>query len=422
MDERIESVKRYNFWFGNPIDCGFPRPLYTENIGQYLGNKVVKVLTGQRRVGKSYVLRQTANHLMQQGVCSNNIVFINRELTAFDFIEDYKDLDEFIRLYRQELKPQGRIYIFIDEVQDIDGWERVINSLSQDYTEDYEIFITGSNSKMFSGELSTLLSGRYVEFHIFPLSYEEYASIHQLAIGRQSYMQYMSDGGYPELVHFQSSDVKRNYISGLRDTVLLKDVIRRYTIRDVRLLEDLFAYLVNNASNLLSIANIANYIKSKGRKTSYDTVSAYLGYIEEAYLVHRALRYNIKGKETLSGSCKYYMNDLSFKNYLYAGLGYGMGYLLENLVYLDLLRHGYDVYVGSVKDKEVDFVAIKNDRTIYVQVTYVLVDEQTIAREYAPLECISDNYEKIVVSLDDIQFPSRNGIRHVRAWDLSKML
>ena len=422
MDERIESVKRYNFWFGNPIDCGFPRPLYTENIGQYLGNKVVKVLTGQRRVGKSYVLRQIANHLMQQGVCSNNIVFINRELTAFDFIEDYKDLDEFIRLYRQELKPQGRIYIFIDEVQDIDGWERVINSLSQDYTEDYEIFITGSNSKMFSGELSTLLSGRYVEFHIFPLSYEEYASIHQLAIGRQSYMQYMSDGGYPELVHFQSSDVKRNYISGLRDTVLLKDVIRRYTIRDVRLLEDLFAYLVNNASNLLSIANIANYIKSKGRKTSYDTVSAYLGYIEEAYLVHRALRYNIKGKETLSGSCKYYMNDLSFKNYLYAGLGYGMGYLLENLVYLDLLRHGYDVYVGSVKDKEVDFVAIKNDRTIYVQVTYVLVDEQTIAREYAPLECISDNYEKIVVSLDDIQFPSRNGIRHVRAWDLSKML
>lgn len=422
MDEKIESVKRYNFWFGNPIDCGFPRPLYTENIGQYLGNKVVKVLTGQRRVGKSYVLRQTAKHLMQQGVCSNNIVFINRELTAFDFIEDYKDLDEFIRLYRQELNPQGRIYIFIDEVQDIDGWERVINSLSQDYTEDYEIFITGSNSKMFSGELSTLLSGRYVEFHIFPLSYEEYASIHQLAIGRQSYMQYMADGGYPELVHFQSSDVKRNYISGLKDTVLLKDVIRRYTIRDVRLLEDLFTYLVNNASNLLSIANITNYIKSKGRKTSYDTVSAYLGYIEEVYLAHRALRYNIKGKETLSGSCKYYMNDLSFKNYLYAGLGYGMGYLLENLVYLDLLRHGYDVYVGSVKDKEVDFVAIKNDRTIYVQVTYMLVDEQTIAREYAPLECISDNYEKIVVSLDDIQLPSRNGIRNVRAWDLSKML
>lgn len=422
MDENIESVKRYNLWFDNTIDCGFPRPLYTANINQYLGNKVVKVLTGQRRVGKSYILRQTAMHLMHQGVSGNNIVFINRELTAFDFIENYKDLDNFIRLYRQELKPEGRIYIFIDEVQDIEGWERVVNSLSQDFTEDYELFITGSNSKMFSGELSTLLSGRYVEFHIFPLSYEEYASVHQLPIGKQSYMQYMAAGGYPELVHFTSSDVKRNYISGLKDTVLLKDIIRRYTIRDIRLLEDLFAYLVNNSSNLLSITNITNFIKSKGRKTSYDTVSAYLGYIEEVYLAHRALRYNIKGKETLSGSYKYYMNDLSFKNYLYAGFGYGTGYLLENLVYLELLRHGYDVYVGSIKEKEVDFVAIKNDRTIYVQANYLLIDEHTIEREYAPLELIADNYEKVVVSLDDLQMPSRNGIKHIRAWELSQML
>lgn len=422
MNEKIELVKKYNLWFGNTMDCGFARPLYTESINQYLGNNVVKVLTGQRRVGKSFVLRQTAMHLMQQGVSGNNILFINRELTPFDFIENYKDLEDFVSIYKQELKPEGRVYVFIDEVQDIDGWERVVNSLSQDYTEDYEIFITGSNSKMFSGELSTLLSGRYVEFHIFPLSYVEYANTLHLSLGRESYMQYMSDGGYPELLHFQSSDVKRNYISGLKDTVLLKDIIRRYTIRDVRLLEDLFAYLVNNSSNLLSVTNFANYIKSKGRKTSYDTVSAYLGYIEEVYLAHRALRYNIKGKDTLSGSCKYYMNDLAFKNYLYAGLRYGMGYLLENLVYLDLLRYGYDVYVGCVKDKEVDFVAIKNDRTLYIQSSYMLIDEQTIEREYAPLESIADNYEKIVVSLDDIQLPSRNGIRHIRAWDLVKIL
>lgn len=422
MNEKIEAVKKYNLWYGNTIDCGFPRQLYTQSIDQYIGSRVVKVLTGQRRVGKSYILRQTAMHLVRQGVNCNNIVFINIELTAFDFIETYKDLDEFIKLYRRELKPEGRIYIFIDEVQDIASWEHIVNSLSQDYAEDYEIFITGSNSKMFSGELSSLLSGRYVEFHIFPLSYEEYASIHQLHRGRQSYLQYMSDGGYPELIHFQSSDVKRNYISGLKDTVLLKDIIRRYQIRDVRLLEDLFAYLVNNASNLLSVTNIVNYIKSKGRKTSYDTVSAYLGYIEEVYLVHQALRYNIKGKEILSGSCKYYMNDLSFKNYLYAGLGFGSGYLLENLIYLELLRFGYDVYVGNIKDKEVDFVAIKNDRTIYIQSTYMLVDEHTIEREYAPLEYISDNYEKIVVSLDDLQLPSRNGIKHVRAWELSQML
>ena len=422
MNEKIESIKKYNLWFGNTIDCGFPRPLYTSNIHQYLGNKVIKVLTGQRRVGKSYILRQTAMQLLQQGVKGNNIVFINRELTANDFIADYKDLDHFIHLYRQELKPEGRVYIFIDEVQDIDGWERVVNSLSQDFTEDYELFITGSNSKMFSGELSTLLSGRYVEFHIFPLSYEEYANIHQLTIGKQSYIQYMADSGYPELVHFNSSDVKRNYISGLKNTVLLKDIIHRYTIRDVKLLEDLFAYLVNNSSNLLSITNITNFMKSKGRKTSYDTVATYLGYIEEVYLAHRALRYNIKGKETLSGNSKFYMNDLAFKNYLYAGLGYGTGYLLENLVYLDLLRHGYDVYVGNIKDKEVDFVAFKNDRTIYIQATYMLIDEQTINREYAPLECIDDNFEKIVVSLDDLQLPSRNGIKHIRAWELSDIL
>lgn len=422
MDERIEQVKKYNLWHGNTIECGYPRPLYTESIGRYLDSRVVKVLTGQRRVGKSYILRQTAMHLMKEGVTGDNMVFINKELTAFDFIDDYKDLDSFIQLYRKELKPEGRIYIFIDEVQDIDGWERVVNSLSQDYTEDYEIFITGSNSKMFSGELSTLLSGRYVEVRVYPLSYEEYVGIHGLPVSRASYMQYMADGGYPELVHFQSSDVKRNYISGLIDTVLLKDIIRRYTIRDARLLEDLFSYLVNNSSNLLSVTNITNYIKSKGRKTSYDTISAYLGYIEDVYLAHRALRYNIKGKEILSGSCKYYMNDLSFKNYLYAGLRYGMGYLLENLVYLDLLRNGYDVYVGNIKDKEVDFVAIKNDRVIYVQATYMLIDEQTVEREYAPLECIADNYEKIVVSLDELQLPSRNGIRHVRAWELSQML
>ena len=216
--------------------------------------------------------------------------------------------------------------------------------------------------------------------------------------------------------------MKRNYISSLRDTVLLKDIIRRYTIRDVPLLEDLFAYLVNNASNLLSITNITNFIKSKGRKTSYDTVAAYIGYVEEVYLAHRALRCNIKGRETLSGSCKYYMNDLSFKNYLYAGWGYGVGYLLENLVYIELLRHGYDVYVGSIKGKEVDFMAIKNDRTIYVQVTYLLVDEQTVKREYAPLECIADNYDKWVVSLDDLPLPSRNGIKHIQAWELARWL
>ena len=216
--------------------------------------------------------------------------------------------------------------------------------------------------------------------------------------------------------------MKRNYVSALKDTVFLKDIIRRYTIKDVRLLEDLFAYLVNNASNLLSIHNVTNYFKSKGRKTSYETVATYIGYIEEVFLAHRAERYNIKGKEIISGTYKYYMNDLAFKNYLYSGMGYGIGYLLENLVYLELIRAGYEVYVGSIKDKEVDFVAMKDDRVIYIQSTYILTDEQTILREYAPLESISDNYEKMVVSLDELALPLREGIRHVQAWRLNEIL
>lgn len=422
MKEKIALVQKYNLWFGNTIDCGFPRPHYTQMISRYLGGRVIKVLTGQRRVGKSYILRQIAMQLVHSGVCTDNILFINRELTAFDFIASYKDLEQFIQTYKLKLNPQGRIYIFIDEVQEIDGWERIVNSLSQDFAEDYEVFITGSNSKMLSGELSTLLSGRYVEFRIFPLSYHEYIAVHQLPEGKQSYLQYMSDGGYPELVHFHSSDMKRNYISGLKDTILLKDIIHRYTIRDTRLLEDLFTYLVNNSSNLLSVSNITNFIKSRGRKTTYDTVAAYLGYIENVCVAHRVPRYNIRGKETLAGSSKYYMNDLSFKNHLYGGFAFGVGYQLENLVFLDLIRNGYDVYVGTLRDKEIDFVAVKNDRTIYIQVAYILLDDDTVRREYAPLEQIPDNYEKIVVSLDDFLFPSRLGIRHLRAWELNGIL
>lgn len=422
MDEKFELLRKYNLWDGNRIDTGYERPLYTERIAGYLGNRLVKVLTGQRRAGKSYILRQVAMNLIRKGVDAKNILFINRELTAFDFLATYTELDQLIRLYLKELNPQGRVYLFIDEVQDIEGWERVVNSYSQDYTAEYELFITGSNSKMLSSELSTLLSGRYVEFSIHPLSYDEYITVKNLSADRQSYMEYMQDGGFPELQNLSGKEVKRNYVSALKDTVFLKDIIRRYTIKDVRLLEDLFAYLVNNASNLLSIHNIANYFKSKGRKTSYETVATYIGYIEEVFLAHRAERYNIKGKEIISGTYKYYMNDLAFKNYLYSGMGYGIGYLLENLVYLELVRAGYEVYVGSIKDKEVDFVAMKEDRVIYIQSTYILTDEQTILREYAPLESISDNYEKVVVSLDELALPLREGIRHVQAWRLNEIL
>ena len=202
----------------------------------------------------------------------------------------------------------------------------------------------------------------------------------------------------------------------------MRDIIQRHNIKDPKLLEDIFIYLINNASNLISINNIVNYFKSNGRKTTYDTVANYIGYIEDTFLIHKVERYDIRGKETISGNYKYYANDLSFKNYLYPGFGYGIGYKVENLVYLELRRAGYEIYVGAMRDKEVDFVAKKGDRLIYLQATYMLVDEQTIQREYASLEAIPDNYEKIVVSLDDVALPSNKGIQHIQAWKLHRVL
>lgn len=423
MDERFEILKKYNFWGETKPATGYLRTAYTDKIYSYSGkNRLIKVLVGQRRVGKSYILRQLAMKFIRNGVDSKNILFINRELSEFNFIQTDKDLDDLVKRYRKELNPQGRIYLFIDEVQGIQDWERIINSYSQDYVDEYEVFISGSNSKMLSGELATLLSGRYICFDILPFSFTEYVGIRGKECNKQSYEEYMASGGLPELFVLPEPELKRNYISAVKDTVLLRDIIQRYTIRDARLLEDVFVYLVNNASNLLSITNVTNFLKSSGRKTSYDTVAAYIGYIEDTYLVHRAERYNIRGKETIAGNCKYYLNDLSLNNYLYQGFGYGAGYQLENLVYLELLRNGFDVYVGSIKGKEVDFVAIKGDRTIYIQVTLMLIDKQTIEREYSALEAIDDSYEKFVVSLDSTQLFSRGGIRHIQAWDLYNQL
>lgn len=422
MEENYAALEKYNFWNGNVPELGFPRKDYTDKIFDYIGNKLVKVLVGQRRAGKSYILRQIAHRLIEIGINPLNIFYINKEFTVFDFLTEYKELEVLLKQYKERLKPEGKVWLFIDEIQNISDWEHFVNSHSQDFVESYEIFISGSNSKMLSGELATHLSGRYVEFEIFPFSFLEYTGITKKETLKQSYIDYMESGALPELFVLPNDETKRNYISAIKDTVLLRDIIQRHNIKDPKLLEDLFVYLINNASNLVSIANIVNYFKSNGRRTTYDTVSNYIGYIEDTFLVHRTERYDIRGKETISGNCKYYINDLSFKNYLYPGFGYGIGYKLENLVYLELRRTGYEVYVGAMRDKEIDFVARKGDRLIYLQSSYLLADEQIIRREYTPLESINDNYEKVVVSLDDVSFPSNNGIRHLQAWKLKELL
>jgi len=416
MEENFNAIRKYNFWDEKNPKLGYYRVDYADKIFAYTGNRLVKVLIGQRRTGKSFILRQLANRLVDNGIDKKNILYINKEYTDFDFIANYTDLDNFVKFYKNQLNVSGKVCLFIDEIQNITGWEHFVNSYSQDFAREYEIFISGSNSNMLSGELATLLSGRYVEFEIFPFSFSEYLGILQKENSKQNFIEYMESGGLPELFNLSNDEIKRNYVSAIKDTVFLRDIIQRYSIKEPKLLEDIFVYLVNNAANLVSITNVVNYFKSLGRKTTYDTVSAYIGCMEDAFLVHKSERYDIRGKDTISGNAKYYINDLAYKNYLYTGFGYGIGYKLENLVYLNLKRAGFTVYTGVFRDKEVDFVALKDDRVLYVQATYLMIDESTIAREYSPLELISDNYEKIVVSLDDMQFPQKNGIKHEQIW------
>ncbi len=422
MDEYFACLKKYNVWDSKTFEWGYGRSDYTDSIIDSCGNRLIKVLVGQRRSGKSYILRQLIKRLVDQGIKPENTLYINREFAEFDFLKTFQDLDNLVKLYQKELKPSGKVYLFIDEVQQIDGWEKIINSFSQDYIDSYEVFISGSNSKMLSGELATLLSGRYITFEVFPFSYYEFLGITQKENGRQSYMEYMNSGGLPELFMLEKQELRRNYVSAIKDTVLLRDIIQRHSIRDPQLLEDLFVFLVNNASNLISVTNIVKYFKGLGRRTSYDAVASYIGYIEDTFIVHRCDRYDIKGKDTLSGNAKFYINDIAYKNYLYPGYGYGFGYLAENVLYLELRRAGFDVYVGSFRNKEVDFVARKADRIIYLQSTYLLADEATVKREYASLEAINDNFEKLVVSLDDIALPSKGGIKHIQAWNLGEYL
>jgi predicted AAA+ superfamily ATPase len=422
MVEIINSIKKYNFWDDNPIDLGFPRTFYTDKIGRYVGNKLVKVLVGQRRAGKSYILRQIASKLLSAGVKSENILYVNKEYMELSTLCSAMELEQLYKAYKEVLNPTGKVYIFIDEIQYIEEWERFVNSHSQDFAEPCELFISGSNSKLLSGELATLLSGRYVEFEVFPYSYTEFCGVTKQEKGCRSYKEFLQSGTLPELFNLPGDEMKRNYVSAIKDTVMLRDVVSRYNVKDVKLLDDLFVYLANTASSLISITNIIHYFASKKRKTNYETLSSYIGYLESSFLVHRAERYNIKGKDTISGNSKYYMNDLSYRNYLYAGYGYGMGYLLENAVYLSLRRAGYQVYVGTIKDTEVDFVAIKGEKRLYLQVTLSLAEEHTIEREYRSLKLIDDNFDKYVVSMDDYKIPTNEGIEHISAWELEDLL
>ena len=419
----LDQIRKYNLWDGNVPELGFLRTNYTDQIHAATGNNLVKVLIGQRRAGKSFVLRQLAKRLMDGGVPAQNILYINKEYLEFGDIKTAEDLQQLYQEYRSTFHPQGKVYLFLDEVQLVLQWEQFVNSHSQDFAEPQELFISGSNSDLLSGELASLLSGRYVEFEILPYSFQEYTAMESLPMTRANYLQFLQMGMLPELFHLNTEDMRRNYVSAVKDTVMLRDIVRRYNVKDPQLLEDLFRYLVNNAGRLTSISNIVNYFQSLGRKTNYETLSSYTSYLGKAFLMHKAERYHIAGKEILTGNAKYYSNDLAYYNYLYRGFAYGMGSLLENAIYLDMRRKGWLTYVGVHGQSEVDFVGIKGEQKIYVQVCWKMAgDEETAKREYAPLLKIADQYRKVVVTLDEIRFPNNNGIEHLFPWEFCAIL
>lgn len=421
MNKKIETISKYNFWNSTP-KTGYKRLKYLDWLYQFKDNRLVKVLVGQRRVGKSYVLRQYIEQLISNGVPPLNTLYINTEYLEYDFLSDYKQLNEFIQQYKSHFKVKGKYYLFIDEIQQISGWERTINALSQDFTQEIELVITGSNSELLSGELSTLLSGRYVQITVLPFSFKEYSNYLNIALSRASYLTYLQTGGLPELFHLPNEETKRHYIGALRDTVLLRDVIQRHQVKDTALLLDVFTYLVNNIATLTSITNLVNYYNDKKRKTSYDTIANYIQYIQQTFIIHRCERFDLKGKEILGGNVKYYLNDLSFKNYLYSGYTHGFGYLLENLVYLQLIDNGFVTYIGHLRNKEIDFVAQKKGRSLYIQVAFTIENDTTKLREQSSLLAIKDNYEKWIICMDELPYSNKDGVKYLPVWELDEAL
>jgi len=415
----LDFVSQSNHWEKPPgYDLGLIRHSYINAITKSRNNQLIRVLVGQRRTGKSYIVRQLIDFLINElHIDGKNIFYLNKELYEFESIKTDRDLFQLIKAYKERYNPEGRIYYFIDEVQDIQNWEKVVVSLSQDPSQDAEVFITGSNSSLLSGELATKLTGRYVSFEVFPFSYKEFLDFSELPNTRQNFIKYLRSSALPEALKIEDRDIKRFYFKSLKDTILLQDIMNRYNVRDAALLDDLFLFVLHNIGNLTSIPSIIKYFKSRNRKTDYSTLSNYLSYIEKSFLIHSSPRYFIKNKETLSGEKKYFVNDLGFRNYLYPNLENEIASGLENVVYIHLLRSGYEVYTGYGRNFEIDFLAIKPDERMYVQVTYLLESKSTIEREFGAYNYVKDFHPKYVISMDEIQIQDFRGIKHLPLWD-----
>ena len=390
----------------------FPRILkkrkgYIDRIKPFMQKSVVKVLTGQRRVGKSFLLYQLIEEILGKEPDAN-IIYINLEDFTFSSLQTAEDLHSYIISHSKE---KVKNYIFIDEIQDIPGFEKVIRSLL--LNEDNDIYITGSNAKMLSGELATYLSGRYIEFKIYSLSYSEFLEFHGLTESETSYELYSRYGGLPYLLNLPLEDETVNeYLKSVYSTIVFRDVVSRYKLRNTLFLEKLIQFLSENIGNLFSAKNISDYLKSQHTAISVNQIQSYTEYLNNAFLIHRVERYDLIGKRVFEIGEKYYFENMGIRNIV---IGYRItdkAKILENLVYNHLLYKGYDIKVGYYGDKEIDFVGEKNGEKLYIQVALKIDSDKTAEREFGNLLKIQDNYPKIVVTEDTFSGNSYEGIRH----------
>lgn len=389
------------------------RPGYIDKIKRRLNKGMMIVLVGQRRVGKSFLLRLLKNWLAENRP-ESSIAYINKELKDFDEIKNSDDLHGFVS---EKLPLGGENYLLIDEVQDIEGYEDALRSF---YAEERcQIIITGSNAYIFSSELSTRLSGRYIEIPVYNLGYEEFLLFHTLPDSDDSLRRYLTVGGLPGLIRCDISDEAevRDYLQGVYNTILMKDVVSRNKIRNIPFLENLSNFIADNIGKMISTGSIAKYLKGAGEKISETSVSDYLHYLCGSLLVKEIRRYDIHGKKLFETLCKYYFDDHGLRNYLcgFNLLG-SIEKIMENVVCNHLLIRGWKVTVGILRAGEIDFVATRGNEKMYVQVAYLLSTEETVEREFKNLAAIKDNYPKVVVSMDPVggEFPQYPGIRHYR--------
>ena len=395
------------------------RELYIEKIKPFIDKDIIKVLTGIRRSGKSVMLKLIMEELKQNKIDEKQFIninfenLINRELTTADKLHEY--------ILKKASEIKKKCYIFLDEIQEVKDWEKCINSLRVNEEYDFDIYITGSNAKLLSGELSTYLAGRYVEFVIYPFSFKEFLetlkSIQQDVSTREAFQKYIKFGGMPFLYNLAfEEEASLQYLKDIYSSIILKDITQRNKIRDTDLLERVISYLIMNVGNNFSATSISKFFKSENRKVSVETILNYIKAAEESFLIYRVSRDDLIGKKVLNVNEKYYIADHGMREAILGSNQRDINQIFENIIYLELLRKGYNVRVGKVDNLEVDFVCTKGNEKIYVQVAYLLASSETIEREFTSLEKIDDNYPKYVISMDEFDM-SRNGIKHINIID-----